>query len=375
MATLTIHVNDIEAIEIKILDLNKNPVTDKYGRPLSNSFKFNEDRTVPDRDYIIQLIPISGYQINRVFTRDKYGRETDKPFEDKLLYEEQINLNINDFGNPSKYEVNIEIGEFINEGGGDGSDSIPFNNVYLVDNRKLRSLMKEGLTFSWGDPNNPKTQDLSNFILGVLELPFPIEKNLVGDETPIIIADRKLKTTAKTIYTDEYTINIGSITIPAKYNNSYDYMNTTIRLHLPYMSVIELEAEYVIENTVSINYVINLYDGETTVNIHSDKVNKIIYSENINIGRNIPFINNRTRKIGDLTNFGGTKNGVNTAFIEVIRNIPIEVNLFNNEITKQSKLTEVKGFVTIDNIILNSSASLEEQIRIKNELGNGVYIK
>lgn len=373
MGKIIINVNDENTLVAEILELNGNMLTDKYGRPYTTEgvgkLAFNVETPIPNGEYILKMYPISGYQIKRVFTRDKYGRENEKELPNNKLYEEQINVEL-------KYEIYVESEEseeYVPPGS--GNEKTLFNNVYLVDNAKMMSLMKEGLTFSWGDPNNPKTQDLSNFILGVLELPFPIEKNLVGDETPIIIADRKLKTTAKTIYTDEYTINIGSITIPAKYNNSYDYMNTTIRLHLPYMSIIELEAEYVIENTISINYVINLYDGETTVNIHSDKVNKIIYSENINIGRNIPFINNRTRKIGDLTNFGGTKNGVNTAFIEVIRNIPIEVNLFNNEITKQSKLTEVKGFVTIDNIILNSSASLEEQIRIKNELGNGVYIK
>lgn len=248
-------------------------------------------------------------------------------------------------------------------------DVVGFNKLYKVDNTILTSIASERFVLD-GD-------DLGSYIINILEIPFSLNDDVLGDENPIRLGSHSLTSTANEIIKDSVTIDFGSIHVPSKYNNSYDYMNTSIKLHLPYSNPVNLELEYVIGYDIGIVYIIDLYYGDVTVNISSSRYDKVIQSETFKIGRDIPFI----RKIGgdtinQLSTYSGINNGVLTPYIEVIRNqIYDKDSVFKNDITVYDIIDNVSGFVTVENIMLNTNATTSEKDDIINQLRNGVYIK
>lgn len=245
-----------------------------------------------------------------------------------------------------------------------------FNHLYLVDKNILKSLAGERFV-----TGSDKTIDLGTFIINVLELPFKVDDSLKGVESNITLGHTLANTKAVELLNDELIIDFGTIHVPNKFNNSYDYMNTEIRLHVPFSNIINLDVNYVVGYDVNVKYIIDLYTGEATINVISSKINKVIHSENVKIGRNIPFI----RFNNDVVNNISSKNGVNnetlSPYIEVVRNIPYYDDVFNNDVVTYGKLNNVKGYVEVNNIILNSSATQQEKNDIVNLLRNGVFIK
>lgn len=244
-----------------------------------------------------------------------------------------------------------------------------FNHLYLVDKNTLKTLAGERFV-----TGNSSTIDLGIFIINVLELPFKLDDSLKGVESNIVLGHTLANTKAVELINDELTIDFGSIHVPNKYNNSYDYMNTEIRLHTPFSNIINLDVNYVVGYDINVKYIVDLYSGEGTINISSSKINKVIHSENVKVGRNIPFI-----RYNNVVNSISSKNGVDnellSPYIEVIRNIPYYDDVFTNEVITYGQLNNVKGYVAVNNIILNSSATQQEKNEIVNLLRNGVYIK
>lgn len=256
----------------------------------------------------------------------------------------------------------------------ENSDGVTgFNHLYLVDKTILKSISKE----RFGVSNGENVVDLGQYIINVLELPFEIDNSIKGLKTPIKLGKHLLETEAIELIDDEININLGKIYVPNKYNNVYDYVNTDIYLHLPFSEKLKLDVEYVINETIGINYIIDLYSGETTINITSSKIGgNIIHSQKIKIGRNIPFIRKSGDVTGDIIQNNGLNNKIYKPFIEVIRNKPYEMdNPFNDDILVKTNLIHEKGYVIVENIILNTIASLEEKERILTVLKRGVYIK
>lgn len=248
-----------------------------------------------------------------------------------------------------------------------------FNHLYMVDKIILRDISKERFVRQVGE----NEIDLGEYIVNVLELPFSIGDKINGLETQITLGGRVIETKAVELLDDEIVIGLGEITIPSKYKNSYDYLNTNIYLHLPFIQKIELNVDYLINETITIQYIINLFTGDTSVIIKSTKLDgEIIHNESVKIGKNIPFINKNGYVEGELQNNIGLNNQLYNPFIEVIRNRPYELtNYFNDDIFIKTNLLNEKGFMIVKNIMLNTDATLKEQDRIISILSNGIYIK
>ena len=69
-----------------------------------------------------------------------------------------------------------------------------------------------------------------------------------------------------------------------------DYMNAQAELYLPYANSIRVDIDYLMNETISIEYIINLYSGEMTINLYSTFSDSIFHSENHKIGVKIPYI-------------------------------------------------------------------------------------
>lgn len=254
-------------------------------------------------------------------------------------------------------------------------DVTGFNHLYLVDGELLKNLAGE--RFGRGGEDFGVVTDLGDFIINVVEIPFPITDEIKGLETPIMLGYELITTTAVELLTDTMTISIGKIDVPHTYNNSYDFLNTEIILHLPFSNSIQLDVNYVIGQSILIDYVIDLYSGDATVNIKSSKIDgELFYNESFKLGKPIPFIRKGDAKIFGDINANLIQNRLYTAFIEVIRNAPYEVDsIFNSDTSIRTKLINESGVLSVDNIVLNTSATSEEQNMILSILRSGVFIK
>ena len=249
-----------------------------------------------------------------------------------------------------------------------------FNYIYSVDRTILKSLASERFEkITSGNSVTTEIIDLGQYIINVLEIPFNIPDEMLDIEKAIVLGHKILNTKAIEIINDELIINIGDIKVPSIYNNTYDYINTDINLYLPYTTPISLNSDFVIGETISISYIIDVYSGNTTINVSSTK-NEIIVSEKVQLGKEIPFLNGKSNDIMfNNKSVYSLNNSIKQAFIEVSRNTPIN-NIYSNIINECVQLKNLTGFISVDEIDLKIKGTLEEKQNIETLLKNGVYI-
>lgn len=262
------------------------------------------------------------------------------------------------------------------------TDNKGINDAYLLTKDQAKTITKtsfidEVVTIDGnGQVLNTKT-DYGTFILGLVELPFVINPDLIIGKENIFLGSFDTEIIADSVKTDLIKLNLGSINVPSVKGNILDYANTVALIHLPYTSAITLDINYVIGHTVTIEYLINLYDGVATINISSSKLDGVIVSKNVNMNITIPFgkldaipYRNDPRNI----TVGGD-NGVKQPFIEILRNDAIlEDGFFTIPISDESLIGDNTGFVKVDEVNLSSKATSYEKSLIIDLLRNGVII-
>lgn len=243
-----------------------------------------------------------------------------------------------------------------------------FNNLYLVDINKMKEI---------SDTIRSKVNDinLSGNFINLIRFPFEIE-NKTEQYFNILIGGFRFSTTAQQLIDDELIINFGEIDVPQTFNNSFDFVNTTCLLHLPFNKTITLDTEYVIGQKVKVVYIIDLLSGDTTINILSSKTDNIFETVTTQIGTTIPFLENNESSMSNNKKHDRVRNDLDHVFIEVVRNLPVNVNsMFNNTVEKTGKLADEKGFITVDEIVISGTIGVSEKETIERLLSQGVYIK
>ena len=220
--------------------------------------------------------------------------------------------------------------------------------------------------------------DYTPFILGLIELPFKIDPALVLDKRNIYLGQYDTKIVANALFSDYVRLNLGSITVPSVNGNLLDYKNTIALLHLPYAKTVTLEVDYVIDQTISIDYLISFYDGTAVINISSTKSGGVIFTQNVNLRVTIPFgAATRYPKNNDPKNMMiGGDNGIKSPYIELLRsNAILEDGFFTVPIIDESLLVEQTGVIQVEECNLASNATSYEKSMILNSLKDGVIIK
>lgn len=219
------------------------------------------------------------------------------------------------------------------------------------------------------------TVDYGEFITQLYVLPFEISRDIIGERDNIILGNYDSNVESTMLIDSKLYINGGLITVPNKYNNVYDYLNTTCTLRLPFFNPIILDVDTVIDKTISIQYIVDLYSGNCTVNISSSFTDEIIHSETTNIVTQIPFIQKQNNSIvNQLSN--ANENLIDNAFIEIVRNIPYYANdIFGKATIIFDTVGSVTGYCEISDIQLITTATNEEKEEIETLLKNGVFIK
>lgn len=165
-------------------------------------------------------------------------------------------------------------------------DTKGVNDVFLINDAVMREVINANYNFN----NGQETTDYGQYLLGLIDIPFTIDPEFIKfDNAPIKLASYDTGLKGKLLKNDVLKINLGDIKTPEKKNNFLDFANKTTLLHLPYSEPILLETQYVIGETISIEYQINLYSGLTVINISSTKINGVIATRNVDLNVSVPF--------------------------------------------------------------------------------------
>lgn len=247
-----------------------------------------------------------------------------------------------------------------------------FCNLYKVTEKELSQLSK--VRFQ-KDTTSDTVVDYGTSITQLYILPMNLPAEIIGDKSNIILGsfDSQVESTLLNNYTVDY--DMGSISVPAKYNNAYDFINTTCTLRVPFFNAVALDPENVVGHTISIKFTLDLYSGNVTMNVMSDFTGGIIYSATANIVTQIPFIQKQNNSVvNQLSNV--FKYVIATPVIEVVRNIPYQADnsTFGRETVQVAKLNTVHGYCEVDNVNLVTLATNDEKDSIISLLKEGVFI-
>lgn len=247
-----------------------------------------------------------------------------------------------------------------------------FTNIYKADYTNLLKFSNEVIMkTTGGSTGNLQAYDVTPYINNLVLIPFDVPS---GEKSNIVAGNEIFKTQLSTVDNNYLNVNLGTITVPETYKNGYDYYNVKTRLMLPYTNMIELDPVHVINQTISIKYLVNVVNGDTTINLLNG--DDLFYSEQVNLASEVPFISNARKGtqyavINRLKTV--FKNSINQAYIIIEQPTPI----LNSEYYPTNEKGTLKGYngnvkcTLLNNMNINSN----ELNTLQNLLNNGVNIK
>ena len=161
-----------------------------------------------------------------------------------------------------------------------------FTNIYKADYTNLLKFSNEVIVKSTNS-GNLQPYDFTQYIHNLIMLPFNIP---AGTESAIIAGNETFTTKLPTVDKPYLKVDLGKITVSEQYKNAYDYYQVKTRLMLPFTDMIELDPMHVINQTVSIEYNVNVINGDTTINLLNGS--DLFYSKQVNLASEIPFMTN-----------------------------------------------------------------------------------
>lgn len=315
-------------------------------------------------DKIVTITANTGYTLKGVYTYKNLDTAMTNQFSKN---EEQTILTIDNVTTWNSYDIDLNSYYCATK---ESELVSTFVNLYRVTNSEMKQLAVARFVNSEG-----ATVDYGEFITQLYVLPFEISRDIIGERDNIILGNYDSKVESTMLIDSKLYINGGLITVPNKYNNVYDYLNTTCTLRLSFFNPIILDVDNVIDKTISIQYIVDLYSGNCTATITSSFTGEIIHSETTNIVTQIPFIQKQSNSIvNQLSNVN--ENLIDNAFIEIVRNIPYYANdIFGKATIVFDTVGSVTGYCEISDIQLITTATNEEKEEIETLLKNGVFIK
>ena len=247
-----------------------------------------------------------------------------------------------------------------------------FTNIYKADYINLLKFSNEVIMKTvGGSSGNFQAYDVTPYINNLVLLPFNVPS---GEKSNIVAGNEIFKTQLTTVDNNYLNVNLGNITVSETYKNGYDYYNVKTRLMLPYTNMIELDPVHVINQTISIKYIVNVVNGDTTINLLNG--DDLFYSEQVNLASEVPFISNARKGtqyavINRLKTV--FKNSINQAYIIIEQPTPI----LNSDYYPTNEKGTLKGYNgnVKCNLLNNMNINANELKSLQNILNNGVNIK
>lgn len=270
------------------------------------------------------------------------------------------------------------------EGGQNGDKTRGVLDVYSMNPDDVRRFTTEyhGTRFD-GPGGTDTTVDYSQYILNLITLPFSIKSNLVHEENAsIYLGNVKTSYKADRLSIDTLKFNIGEIYTPAPKDNLLDLANKTTVLHLPFITPLVIDTQYVIGCTIQIEFVINLTNSDCDINIRSSALDEgngfgLITSTSVNLNTTVPWGRTSEVPTNDPSSLGiVTNNNVNQAYLEIVTNEAMNIDgVWTIPVTDEAIINTASGYIEVSNIDLVSKATRNEKDDIIKRLSDGIIIK
>lgn len=247
-----------------------------------------------------------------------------------------------------------------------------FTNIYKADYNNLLKFSNEVIVkITGGTSGGVQSYDVTPYINNLIMLPFNVP---TGDNSAIVAGNETFTTQLPTVDNNYLNVDLGKIKVDEQYKNGFDYYQVKTRLMLPYTSMIELDPKHVINQTVSIQYIVNVINGDTTINLSNN--DDLFYSNQVNLASEIPFISSAT-KGSQYTVINQLKtvfrNSLKQAYIIIEQPTPV----LNSDFYPTNEKGTLKGYTgnvkasLLNNMDINSN----ELNTLQNILETGVKIK
>lgn len=246
-----------------------------------------------------------------------------------------------------------------------------FTNIYKADYTNLLKFSNEVIVkVTGGTGAGVQSYDVTPYINNLIMLPFDVP---TGDKSAIVAGNETFTTQLPTVDNNYLTVDLGKIKVDEQYKNGFDYYQVKTRLMLPYTNMIELDPKHVINQTVSIKYIVNVVNGDTTINLSNN--DDLFYSNQVNLASEIPFISSAT-KGSQYTVINQLKtvfrNSIKQAYIIIEQPTPV----LNSDYYPTNEKGTLKGYTgnvkasLLNNMDINSN----ELNALQNILETGVKI-
>lgn len=247
-----------------------------------------------------------------------------------------------------------------------------FTNIYKADYTNLLKFSNEVIVrITGGTGGGVQSYDVTPYINNLIMIPFNVP---TGEKSTIVAGNETFTTQLPTVDDNYLTVDLGKIKVDEQYKNGFDYYQVKTRLMLPYTNMIELDPKHVINQTVSIQYIVNVVNGDTTINLSNG--DDIFYSNQVNLASEIPFISSAT-KGSQYTVINQLKtvfrNSIKQAYIIIEQPTPV----LNSDFYPTNEKGTLKGYTgnvkasLLNNMDINSN----ELNALQNLLETGVKIK
>ena len=247
-----------------------------------------------------------------------------------------------------------------------------FTNIYKADYTNLLKFSNEVIVkITGGQGGSIQSYDVTPYINNLIMLPFNVP---TGEKSTIVAGNETFTTQLPTVDNNYLTVDLGKIKVDEQYKNGFDYYQVKTRLMLPYTNMIELDPKHVINQTVSIQYIVNVVNGDTTINLSNN--NDLFYSNQVNLASEIPFISSAT-KGSQYTVINQLKtvfrNSIKQAYIIIEQPTPV----LNSDFYPTNEKGTLKGYTgnvkasLLNNMDINSN----ELNALQNIFETGVKIK
>ena len=247
-----------------------------------------------------------------------------------------------------------------------------FINTYVVNNNILNELSKNRFTYKdsgSGGSSSVTVIDNATMITSLLHIPYSL-KSITGSDNDIILGDHNTKVLAPRLTDNVLRIDFGTIKVDELNKDNSDYQNTDCELYVPYSSPIKLDSENIINKSIHIVYVIDVYSGSGKIVLSDD--DSIVGTYNIDVGSEIPFVQSTNNShVSNLKM--SISNMITRPYIRIKYYDRLD-NTYNSN--KLALVSDMKGFIQVNNILKIDSDDIDSESfdEIKNQLNSGIII-
>ena len=245
------------------------------------------------------------------------------------------------------------------------------NRVYLINEKQLQTINEERFISVGGTPF-----DYGQFIIGLIELPFKLPDSYVAGEDLIKLGKLETSVSAPSISSDKVTFALGTIVIPPP-ETGLDITLSTAKLYIPRTPAIELDVTEIMGQTLTISLEMDLYSGKGDYLVISTKSNLPIIMQPVDFSLQIPYgaVGNGSIDVSNPSMAIGGDNGLLSAYVEISKHDVMRPdNYLVTPVEDFGILSGKTGFIKVEEIELQTSATYSERQQILSNLGEGVII-